>query len=118
MCETVLSRYDLEELAHLLHEVILVVQTACRVDDQDIRVTGFCGLDGVVDDRSRITAVLSRNDRHFCALRPFGQLLRSAGTERIRRGDQDRLALPAVEVRQFSDRGSLSDAVHADHEDQ
>ena len=66
---------------HLLHKIDLGVETAGRIDDQDIALPGQCRLAGVKCDCRRIGAFLVTNYIHSGPLSPYFQLFRSGGTK-------------------------------------
>ena len=115
MRKSVLTCKYLEYLAHLFHQILLIVQTACCVDDEHIRVPGLCRLDRIVDHRTGISAFRACDDRDICPLSPHVELLDCTRTERIRCSDQNLLALFSVEISQFSDSRRFTDSVNADH---
>ena len=60
----------LRSLRQLLHQVVLGVEPAGGVDDQDVDVAGVGGLHGVEDDGAGVGALLVGDDRDVRAARP------------------------------------------------
>ena len=99
----------------LVHQILLIMETACRIDEQDIGIPCLCRRDGVVDHRSRIRSVLSPDHLDARAVRPLRELLICRSPVSIRRGQDDFLSPVLVNAGQFSHGRRLARAVHTDN---
>lgn len=80
-------------LVQLIHQVLLVVQAAGGINNQQIRALCLGGLDAVIDDRRGVSALGVLDNRHTRAFRPDGQLVSRRCTESIRRAEDNPAAM-------------------------
>ena len=98
------------------HQVGLGMQPAGRVCNQDVNVARPGRLQGVIDDRGRVSALLLGNDHHIVTFAPGLQLFDSRGTEGVTGGQHDLQALLLETVGEFTDGRGLAGTVDADHQ--
>jgi hypothetical protein len=79
---------DAADLRQLRHQVVLRVQPAGRVDDDDVAFRRLRRVDGVERDGRRVRARLRADEIHADALRPDPELVDGAGAERVTRRQQ------------------------------
>ena len=84
--------HDPADLGELVHQVRLRVEPAGRVGDEDVDAARGGRVDGVEDDRGRVGAGGVGDDRHVRPVGPDLELFDGGRAERVRRGEQDRLA--------------------------
>ena len=82
-------------LAELLHEIVLGVQTPRRVHDQDVGLRGPGSLPGVKGHGRRVAALPLGDDPHPGALAPDLELFDGRGPKGVRRRHDD--ALPPLQ---------------------
>ncbi|MNP36076.1 hypothetical protein D3C76_1294390 [compost metagenome] len=104
-------------LFQFFHQVVFGVQATGGIGDQHIDATGLGGLHGVEDHRGRVGTSVLRDHRDLVALTPYLQLLHCCGTEGVAGGEHDFLAFQLQFLRQLADRGGLTGAVDAHHQD-
>ena len=104
------------DLGQLRHQVVLGMQTAGGVGDQDVEAARFRGLQGVECDRGRIGVLALGDDRDVVALAPDLQLLHGGGAEGVAGGQHQAVAVLLEAARQLADGGGLADAIDADGE--
>ena len=109
-----LARDHAVDFRQLVHQIGLVVQAACGIDDNDVAAARLRRRDRVKDDRRRVCALAVPDDVRTRALRPNLELVGRRRAERVRRGQHDLFALADIACRQLADRGGLADAVDAD----
>src|SRR2546427_2316577 len=110
---------DAFDLLHLVHQVLVRLHPACRVDQDDVPAARPRVLDRVEGDRGRVCprVVLDQLEAH--RLRVFLELLDRAGPERVGRRDDARVASLHNVVCELCDRRGLAGAVHPDeHHDE
>ena len=90
------------------------MEAASRIDNEDIAVTGYGGLAGIVGNCSRIAAFLVFHELGTATLSPSFQLVNRCGTERIACGNHHLLALVYPTGGKLTDGGRLASTVHAD----
>src|SRR5579884_2046939 len=105
---------DAPELLQLLHQVDLRVEPPRGVDEHEVGVTARRRAHRVEHDRARVRALLPAHELRADAAGPRGELLRGRGAERVRRGEDDTLAVVDLVLRELGDRRRLPHAVHAD----
>ena len=93
------------------------MQAAGGVDDDDVAAVAPRPLDRVVGDGRRVSPALALDELGVGTLCPDPELLLRGGTEGIRRGDDDGVAVLAQTERELADRRRLAGAVDADDED-
>ena len=74
---------DAGHFSQFFHEVGLSLQSACRIDQEDVDVPGFRRSRGVEDDGCRIGPFLMLDDGSADPFGPDGQLFRRGGPEGI-----------------------------------
>ena len=104
------------DLFQLLHQVRLGVQPARGVRNQYVDLTRARGLQPVENHRSRLGAVLLRDDRYTVALGPGLQLFAGRSAKGIAGDEHDLQSLGHQPVGELSDRRRLARAVDADHQ--
>ncbi len=112
-----LGRHPLH-LLQLLHQVVLGLQAAGSVHQEQIRLAALlAGPNGVEEHRGRVRARGLGDDVHAGPLGPDAQLIDGRGPEGVP-GAEDHLAPPLlVAVGQLAQGGGLARAVHPHHED-
>ena len=108
------SRYALH-LFQLSHQIRLVMQAPCGIDDQDIRAARLRSFHRIEQDRRRIRSLLLLNQRHAGALGPDRQLVAGRGAKGVGCANQNIVAFGFDSLRQLANRRRLADAVHADN---
>jgi len=108
---------DLANFGKLTHEVLLRVQAAGGVDDEDIDVAGEGGIAGVEGDGGGVGAHLMFDDLDVDALGPDGELFDGGGAKGVASGDHDGLALAFEVLAELGDGGGFAGAVDAGDED-
>jgi hypothetical protein len=104
-------------LLQLVHQAAAGVQSAGRVDDDDVDVARDGRIDRVERDGRRITPRSPADEVGAGALRPDAELIDRASAKRVGGADDDALALPSQQVRELADERRLSRPIHAEHED-
>ena len=112
-CLRVVLLQDLHDLLQLLHQVELGMQATGGIHDQDVGASCLRRLHGIVNDRSRIGAVLVAYHRNADSLAPGLDLLRGGGAEGIARGQHHSVLLSLQLIGKLGDTGSLANAVDA-----
>ena len=108
---------DLVDLAEFCHEVLLVMDPARGVADDDVCSAVDAGMDGVEDDRGGVSALIVFDHVDAGAVGPDLQLVDRRSSERVRSA-QDDLASGGLEVvGHLADGRGLADAVDADDQD-
>ena len=92
------------------------MQPAGRVGDDQVRAASDGGVEGVVDDGTRIGARSVGNDRDAGTVRPDPELVDRRGAERIGGRQDHAAALGGVPAGQLADRRRLARPVDADDE--
>ena len=108
---------DTADLPQLVHQVLLVVQPAGGVADDDIAAPGLGRGDGVKHHGSGVGPLLVFDKGHPGPVRPDLQLLDGSGPEGIRRPQDDGLALSLQAGGQLADGGGLAHPIDADDQD-
>ena len=105
-------------LAELVHQVRLVLQSAGSIDDEHVRVR-FLGLGGCLKgDGCRVgTVLVGADDGHIDACAPGFELVGGGRAEGVGRAHHDLLVFGHEQSSQFAGRGGLAGAVDADHDD-
>ena len=104
------------DLRQFVHQVGLVVQTACRIHDDDIAAACLGRRDGVEHNSRRVCALAVANDVRTGTFSPDFELVRRSRAEGIRRRQHHLFALIDIAGRQLADRGRLADTVDADYQ--
>jgi hypothetical protein len=104
---------DAPHLRELVHQVLLVVEPPCRVDEHEVGAAGARGLDRVEGDRCGVGALLVSDHLDVDLLAPGLELLDRRRPIGVARGGEHLEALLLVEVRQAADGGRLAGAVDA-----
>ena len=108
--------HDGLDFGQFTHEVDFVVQTASRVDDDNVGILRHSGFHRVESHRSGVGTLTLLNNGHTYPLSPNLQLRNSSRTESVGSTKHDLLARLLKVVGQLADGGSLAHAVHAnDH---
>src|SRR5207248_3040919 len=119
----VVGRFGVEAAEHaadfrqLVHQMLLVLEAACGVHDENVFAGGRRLLHSVEQDSRRVAALLAGNDRRADALAPDLELLDRGGTESIAGGEQDAIIRFLEPMAKLADRRRLARSVDADHED-
>src|SRR4051794_14639049 len=98
------------DFAQLFHEVGLRMQAARRVDYEHISAARASCFDRVEHHGARVGSRLVADHGGTYALSPYLELVDSGSPESISRPDDHALPLVAVELRELSDGGGLTDA--------
>ncbi|MNW50788.1 hypothetical protein D3C74_282490 [compost metagenome] len=107
---------DAVNLVQLLHQVGLILQTSCRIAQQDVCPALLGGLNRVEHDRRRIGTGLLLDHVNLGPFAPDLQLLDRACAERVPSGQNDLLALLLIIMGQLADRCRFANAVDADEQ--
>ncbi len=109
---------DVADFGEFAHEVLLGVEAACGVDDEDVGVAGEGSFAGVEGDGAGVGVLLVFDDLDAGALGPDGELLDGGGSEGIAGGEDDFFVLGGEVGGEFGDGGGFAGAVDAgDHDD-
>src|SRR3989454_2282283 len=108
---------DALDLLHLVHQVLVRLHPARGVDQDDIPSAGPGVLDRIERDRGRVRARLVLDEFEADRLGVFLELLDGPRPERVRGGNDARVALLLDMVRELRDRRRLARAVHPDEHD-
>ncbi|CQA10835.1 Uncharacterised protein [Mycobacteroides abscessus] len=108
--------HDALDLAELVHEAGLGVQSTGGVDDHHVGALPDTGIDGVEGDRGGVGTLGAPNHLRTDALPPGLELIGGGGTERVRRAQYHPAPVGDKHTRQLADRGGLAGAVHTDDE--
>ena len=100
-----------------LHQIGLGVQSAGRIGNEYIDLSGFCRLQCVVNNGCRIGAGTLCDNRHIVAFTPRFQLLDRCCAEGIPGSQHDRQTFFFVALCQFPDGRGLAGAVDTHHQD-
>ena len=93
------------------------MQTACGVDDHDIRTGLHCGTQRIEGDRSRVGRHVLTDDGYIDALSPDIKLLDSGGSEGIPCAEHHRVALLLELIGELTDGRGLPHAIDPDDHD-
>jgi hypothetical protein len=105
------------DLFEFLHEVVLIVEAAGGVADEELSAEAF-GFFVAVEANSGGVAVLRAFDEgDLEALGPDLELLDGSGAEGVGGGEDDAVALVVEEVGEFGGGGGFACAIDADHEE-
>ena len=104
-------------LIKLVHEICLVVQSPCGVDDYSVSTSCLCGADAVIHYRCGVAALLMADDVRSRALCPNVELLACGGTEGVACAQKHLFAVGFKSCRELADGRRLADTVNANHED-
>ena len=116
ICIRIFSFDDPVDLLQLFHQILLVVKSSCRINEQNVCFSCLGSTYCVEDNRCRICAFRSSDDLHSSTVGPFCQLLSCCCTERIC-CCQDHFSSLFLELScQFTYRCSLTDSVDTDHQ--
>ena len=80
---------DLADFCQLSHQIVIVLQAASGINDEDFVAPRFGGDGGVVDDGAGVGAWTVGDDGHINPLPPGLQLLDGGGAEGIAGRDHD-----------------------------
>src|SRR5579875_893090 len=92
------------------------MQAACCINDEDIGPTRHGCLDGVVDNSTRIRALILADDGNADALSPYLELLDSAGAEGIGGGKHNTMSAACQPVGQFGDAGGFAGSIDSNYQ--
>ena len=112
----VLLAQHTDDLAQFFHQRALVVQAAGGVDQQHVGALGPRAGQRVERQTRGIGVLPAGDHRRAGAIAPDLQLLHRGGAERVAGTHEGALALVAVLLRQFADRGGLAGAIDANHQ--
>ena len=107
---------DAVDLCQFVHEVFLIVQTACGIADDDIAISCFACGNGVKNNGGGIGTFFVFDDVNTCTGGPFIKLFDRGGTESIGRTEDDLFAFGFIHGSKFADGGGLTHAVDTDHQ--
>ena len=108
---------DAVQFLQFLHEIVLGVQAARRIEEQIVHPARLRGGDGVMGHRGGIRPIAAGDDFHLEAVAPHLDLLDGRGAERVAGGEQDGFFLRLEIMRQLGAGRGLSRAVDADDGD-
>ena len=108
---------DAVNLFQLLHEVVLRVEAASGVADEEIGLFAHRLLITIEANRGRIAIRRPFDERDAQTLAPDSELLDGGGAESVRSGQNDLVAAVVQNVRQFRGGGGFARSVHADDEE-
>src|SRR5881398_3266828 len=108
---------DALDLLHLVHQVLVRLHPARGVDQHDVTAARPRVLDRIECDRGGIGPCVVLDQLEADRLGVFLELLDCPRPERIRRGDDTRVAFLHDVVRELRDRRRLAGPVHADEHD-
>ncbi len=106
--------HDVADLGKLVHQTYLVVEPACRVDQDYVGARGYGRAQGVVCHRGGVGAHLLTHHGRACTLGPDGQLVYGCGAERVGRAYDHLVACAHELCGQLAYGGGLASAVDAD----
>ena len=109
----IIAKHDAVYLLQLFHQVLFIMESACRVDEQDVRLLRLARSDGVINDRRRIRSFFVLDDADVAPVRPNRELFRRRRTEGIRRREHDALSHRGKIMGELPDRRGLPHAVYA-----
>src|SRR2546425_7070664 len=110
---------DALDLLHLVHQVLVRLHPARSVDQDDVPAARPRMLDRVEGDRGGVSPCVVLGDLEADRLGVFLELLDCSRPERVRRGDDTRVAFLHDVVRELRDRRRLAGPIHADeHHDE
>ena len=112
-----LTADDAVDLGKLVHQVLLVMQTSCSIDDQHIGVTALCGADCIINDRCGIGTFVMADKLDTDTVSPDCDLVDCGGTECVCGGKDNFFAILFEQICDFGNGGGLADTVDADDED-
>ena len=90
----------------------LVVQTACRIDKNNIGIFGHSGTDSIKYNRCRIRVLPLTHHGNTRPVCPYLQLLNSRSTKSIRCRDDHLFPCPVIVMRQLCNACRLADTVY------
>src|SRR5690606_12216688 len=102
-------------LLQFLHQVVLGMQAAGRVDEQQVTALADAPLRSVESHRGRVAVVRTRHGRDTETLPPYRQLCAACGPEGVACCEHHLAAVGRVVAAQLGDGGGLADAVDADY---
>ena len=102
--------------AQLLHEIVLGVQPAGGIDDEEVGVSALAGADRVVDHRSRVGTRLVGDDRYVGPLSPNLELVDGGCPKRICSGEGNLAPAIIIVLGQLGYGRRLARSVDPDHE--
>ena len=108
---------DAADLGKFAHEIVLRVQAAGGVDDEDVDVAADGGIAGIEGDGGGVGAHLMLDDLHVDSLGPDGELFDGSGAEGVAGGDHDGLALGLEILAELGDGSGFAGAVDAGDQD-
>ena len=103
-------------LAELLHEVDLGVETARGVGEHEVGTPRRGALHAIEDHRARVAALGSAHEVSTDSLGPLLELFGGGGTERVASGHHDRVTVRDLACADLADRRRLPHAVDAHEE--
>ena len=101
----------------LLHQVVLGVQPASRVDEEPTGITSLCSHNGVVGHGRGIGLIGTGDDGNFQSASPQLELLNSGSAKGVAGGEDRRLSALSHALGQLSTGGRFSGSIHTDHRD-
>ncbi len=104
------------DLGKLFHQMRLVLQPPCRVDQQNIRSLLLRLLQRVIGEPRGVGTDVARHNWGTSALSPNGELVNCRCPERVARGDDHFLAGLRELMRELADCGGLARTIHTDNE--
>ncbi|MPN58839.1 hypothetical protein SDC9_206555 [bioreactor metagenome] len=93
------------------------MQTASRINQDDIRAAADGSLQSIIGNGAGITIHLACNDRYIQTICPDLQLVNCGGTVCISRHEHDGFTLLFIFFCQFGDSRGLSGAINAHYQD-
>src|SRR6266852_9535440 len=108
---------NLVNFLQLFHQVILGLETASGIYNQDIASTCARGLDCVVNDCTGVGTGILTNYRYSNTLAPHFELIDSGGAKGIGGGQNDAMSLLVETVGEFGNGGCFAGVIEADYQD-
>ena len=111
------TRDDTFDLVKLLHQIDFVLQTPCRVNQQNIVVFLFGFDDRIINHGCRIALFGFFDNVDSDSSAPFCQLLNCSCSKCIASSQKNLFAFFFIAMSQFPDRRCLADAVDTDEQE-
>ena len=103
---------------HFVHQLLINVQTACGIEDEDVKTLQFCRLHRPLGDIDRHLPLNDWQSRNLCLRTKRGQLLLRSGTIDVKRGHEDFFALLSLQhLGDFSSRRGFTRTLQTNHHD-
>ena len=105
------------DLLQLVHQVGLIMQAACSINEQNISLTRNSSLHGIKDNCCRVCTLSMTDNVTVSAFAPNLQLLAGCGAEGVACCQNNLILEQCKVVCQLADGRSFAYAVNADNED-